>query len=258
MKALSENERMFLDAYISSGNATESAIAAGYSPATAKQMGYKVLHRSHVQEELNRRVGAMPRRVTPPPAPPKKPPPNSPAGAAGEPEPPNEDDFPEVEGRLIVVQAPPLEGEVFGPEEGRVNPDDDAALVATLTPDWMLARLMRTAMRCGGELEQTLVKIVQKTDTKGRTVITAAQIKAMVFDPTGLVQAMNQIAKLTGALRPLDPPDDTDEVSRLPGRAEQQAALDAFDVLAQRYRDEAAAKARAGTNGHAKPNGSTH
>lgn len=51
-RKLTVKQKKFCDYYISSGNATESAIKAGYSKRTAKETGYENLTKPHIQEAI--------------------------------------------------------------------------------------------------------------------------------------------------------------------------------------------------------------
>ncbi len=53
--ALTARQRKFIDAYLLSGNATRAAVAAGYSEATAKQQGSRLLTNADVCEAVNKR-----------------------------------------------------------------------------------------------------------------------------------------------------------------------------------------------------------
>jgi phage terminase small subunit len=50
---LTEKQKRFADYYIETGNATESAIRAGYSEKTAKEMGYENLTKPHIREHID-------------------------------------------------------------------------------------------------------------------------------------------------------------------------------------------------------------
>jgi phage terminase small subunit len=50
---LTEKQKRFADYYIETGNATESAIKAGYSEKTAKEMGYENLTKPHIREYVD-------------------------------------------------------------------------------------------------------------------------------------------------------------------------------------------------------------
>jgi phage terminase small subunit len=50
---LTEKQKRFADYYIETGNATESAIRAGYSEKTAKEMGYENLTKPHIREYVD-------------------------------------------------------------------------------------------------------------------------------------------------------------------------------------------------------------
>lgn len=58
-KGLSARERLFIDKYIETSNAKQSAIYAGYSERTADVTGCQVLVRPRVKEEIRRRQEKM-------------------------------------------------------------------------------------------------------------------------------------------------------------------------------------------------------
>jgi phage terminase small subunit len=53
---LTEKQKRFADYYIETGNATESAVRAGYSEKTAKEMGYENLTKPHIRLYVNQRI----------------------------------------------------------------------------------------------------------------------------------------------------------------------------------------------------------
>lgn len=53
--ALTQKQRLFVDAYIVSGNATEAAKTAGYSAKTAAEQGHQLLQNSSVAAEVEAR-----------------------------------------------------------------------------------------------------------------------------------------------------------------------------------------------------------
>lgn len=53
MSALSPQQKLFVDNFLITGNATESAKRAGYSPASASVQGFKLLRNPIVTRELN-------------------------------------------------------------------------------------------------------------------------------------------------------------------------------------------------------------
>lgn len=55
MSDLTPKQEIFIAEYLKDGNATRSAIAAGYSPDTAKEMGYENLTKPHIAEEIAKR-----------------------------------------------------------------------------------------------------------------------------------------------------------------------------------------------------------
>ena len=52
---MNQRKRAFCEAYLTSGNATQAAIAAGYSPKTARSQGQRLLTFVDVQEYLEKR-----------------------------------------------------------------------------------------------------------------------------------------------------------------------------------------------------------
>lgn len=54
--ALSAKQQLFIDNYLISYNATQSAIAAGYSQNTATEIGYENLRKPHIAEAIQRRL----------------------------------------------------------------------------------------------------------------------------------------------------------------------------------------------------------
>jgi phage terminase small subunit len=50
---LTEKQKRFADFYIETGNATESAVKAGYSEKTAKEMGYENLTKPHIRDYVD-------------------------------------------------------------------------------------------------------------------------------------------------------------------------------------------------------------
>lgn len=53
---LTEKQQRFCDYYIETGNATESAIKAGYSKKTAKEMGHENLTKPHIKQYIDERM----------------------------------------------------------------------------------------------------------------------------------------------------------------------------------------------------------
>jgi phage terminase small subunit len=53
---LTEKQKRFADYYIETGNATESAIRAGYSEKTAKEIGYENLTKPHIRQYIDERL----------------------------------------------------------------------------------------------------------------------------------------------------------------------------------------------------------
>ena len=56
MAKLSNKQKMFVKEYIIDFNATRSAIAAGYSKKTARQMGYELLTKLYIQEAVQKEL----------------------------------------------------------------------------------------------------------------------------------------------------------------------------------------------------------
>lgn len=53
--ALLDQQRLFAESYVAGwGNATQAAIAAGYSPVSARQTASRLLHAPHVQDAIRR------------------------------------------------------------------------------------------------------------------------------------------------------------------------------------------------------------
>lgn len=53
---LTPKQKKFADEYIKTGNATQSAIEAGYSKRTAKEVGYENLTKPHLKEYIDKRM----------------------------------------------------------------------------------------------------------------------------------------------------------------------------------------------------------
>lgn len=56
MTRLTVKQQRFCDYYIITGNATESAIKAGYSKRTAKEIGFENLTKPHLKEYIDERM----------------------------------------------------------------------------------------------------------------------------------------------------------------------------------------------------------
>ena len=55
MNQVLDQQRAFAEAYVlGSGNATQAAISAGYSPVSARQTASRLLHTPHVQDAIRR------------------------------------------------------------------------------------------------------------------------------------------------------------------------------------------------------------
>ena len=60
---MTDKQQMFIEEYMTDMNATQSAIRAGYSPKTAIQIGYELLNKPHIAEELSKRKAIRSRRL---------------------------------------------------------------------------------------------------------------------------------------------------------------------------------------------------
>ena len=56
MARLTIKQQRFADEYIISGNATQSAIKAGYSKNTASEMGHENLRKPHIKKYIDKRL----------------------------------------------------------------------------------------------------------------------------------------------------------------------------------------------------------
>lgn len=56
---LTEKQKRFIDYYIETGNATESAIKAGYSPKTAAETGYENLRKPQIKQAIDEQLKKM-------------------------------------------------------------------------------------------------------------------------------------------------------------------------------------------------------
>lgn len=61
--ALTEKQRLFVEEYLIDLNATQAAIRAGYSPKTAEQTGYQLLHKTLVSNEVAKAMAKRSRRT---------------------------------------------------------------------------------------------------------------------------------------------------------------------------------------------------
>lgn len=59
MSELSPKQKAFCDYYIITGNATESAIKAGYSKKTAKEIGYENLTKPYIKLYIEERIKSL-------------------------------------------------------------------------------------------------------------------------------------------------------------------------------------------------------
>lgn len=55
-KTLKPKEKVFISEYLKDFNATQAAIKAGYSKKTAKEQGYEILTKPHIQEAVGKEV----------------------------------------------------------------------------------------------------------------------------------------------------------------------------------------------------------
>lgn len=55
-KKLTPKEKIFISEYLKDFNATQAAIKAGYSKKTAKEQGYEILTKPHIQEAVGQEV----------------------------------------------------------------------------------------------------------------------------------------------------------------------------------------------------------
>jgi phage terminase small subunit len=53
---LTEKQKRFADYYIETGNATESAVKAGYSKKTSAEMGHENLRKPHIKQYIDERI----------------------------------------------------------------------------------------------------------------------------------------------------------------------------------------------------------
>jgi phage terminase small subunit len=53
---MNEKQKRFCDEYLKDLNATKAAIRAGYSKETAKEIGYKLVHKSSLQKYLKTKI----------------------------------------------------------------------------------------------------------------------------------------------------------------------------------------------------------
>lgn len=61
--AIDPLQSKFIDEYLSSGNATDAAIKAGYSPDSARQQGSRLLTKAYIRAELERRRAKLAERT---------------------------------------------------------------------------------------------------------------------------------------------------------------------------------------------------
>ena len=64
--AINEKQALFCREYLLDNDATKAAIRAGYSPRTASQYAYQLLHKTSVQAEIEITIMMNPSRFKPP------------------------------------------------------------------------------------------------------------------------------------------------------------------------------------------------
>jgi phage terminase small subunit len=60
---MTEKQKKFCDEYLIDLNATQAAIRAGYSPDSAEQVGYQLLHKTSVSRVINMKIAERSRRT---------------------------------------------------------------------------------------------------------------------------------------------------------------------------------------------------
>ena len=63
MAKLTPKQKLFVDEYLIDLNAKQAAIRAGYSPKTAEQIGYQMLHKTSVSDAISRAMAERSRRT---------------------------------------------------------------------------------------------------------------------------------------------------------------------------------------------------
>jgi hypothetical protein len=160
--------------------------------------------------------------------------------------PPTQSDKPPIVIGKIVIGASPLDGEILSQETAS---GADRDLAAKLSRDWVVARLMRNAMTCLGEMPQTLVKVVTGVDSEGRTQVTAVQVKAFVHDAAGATAALVQLSKELDRTEATVRPASTDP-AQLPRRAQFEEAMKMYRQAGELLRQAHAPKPNGSANGH--------
>lgn len=56
---LTDKQRLFCDAYLKDANATKAALAAGYSPKRAKEIGYENLTKPHLRAYIDEHMASL-------------------------------------------------------------------------------------------------------------------------------------------------------------------------------------------------------
>lgn len=210
---LSPQEQKFCEEYVANGgNGTKAAQAAGYAEAGSRVTAHRILKRERIIREIERL-----RR----------------AGNAAV-----------LNGELIRVEAEPLDGDVMPPAT-----DEDKALAAELNRTWTIARMMRIAQSCMGEIEQTQLKIITRREGDGSTKVSAIQVRGRTFDAAGANAALALLSKELDRQEGLPDKPNGQDPAQLPNRQSFEAAM-------AKYAEAARGKAPASNgNGHAKPNG---
>lgn len=62
-KKLTPKEKLFISHYVKTRNATQSAISAGYSENSAKEIGYENLTKLHIKVEIDKKINALQEKV---------------------------------------------------------------------------------------------------------------------------------------------------------------------------------------------------
>lgn len=58
-KKLSKKEQLFVAEYVKTGNATQSAITAGYSPNSARTIAYRMLNKEYIKEAVQELMDSL-------------------------------------------------------------------------------------------------------------------------------------------------------------------------------------------------------
>lgn len=63
MSTLNHKQKLFVKFYLKTGNATLSAVKAGYSKKTAAEMGYENLRKPHIAQYLSKRMSEIEKKL---------------------------------------------------------------------------------------------------------------------------------------------------------------------------------------------------